>query len=76
MLYSEGRCFFMSHICEWKNGPDDSVDIITFFMCSLISVDMITMETTCFQIVEVCYCGGYVLLFVIVCHVLNSCVLL
>jgi hypothetical protein len=28
-----------SHICEWKNGPDDSVYIITLFLCRLMSDD-------------------------------------
>ena len=28
-----------SHRCEWKNGPDDSVYIITLFLCRLISDD-------------------------------------
>jgi hypothetical protein len=37
---------------------------------------MIVMETVCLQIVEVCYCGGYVPLFVTMCHRLSSCVLL
>jgi hypothetical protein len=28
-----------SHKCEWKNGPDDSVYIITLFLCRLILDD-------------------------------------
>jgi hypothetical protein len=28
-----------SHRCEWKNGTDDSVYIITLFLCKLISDD-------------------------------------
>ena len=28
-----------SHRCEWKNGPDDSVYIITLLLCRLISDD-------------------------------------
>ena len=36
---------------------------------------MIFMETACLQIVEICYCGGYVPLFVTMCHGLSSCVL-
>jgi hypothetical protein len=36
---------------------------------------MIVMETACLQIVEICYCGGYVPLFVTMCHDLSSCVL-
>ena len=71
MFYSESICSSRSHRCEWKNGPDDSVYIITLFLCRLISVDMITMETVCLQIVELCYCGGYVPLFVTVCHRLS-----
>jgi hypothetical protein len=31
MFYSEGRCSFRYHRCEWKNGPVDSVYIITIF---------------------------------------------
>jgi hypothetical protein len=63
MFYSEGRCSSRYHRCEWKNVPNDSVYIITLFLCRLISVDMITMETVCLQTVEVCYYGGYVPLF-------------
>jgi hypothetical protein len=29
----------ISHRCEWKNGPDDSVYIITLSLCRLISDD-------------------------------------
>jgi hypothetical protein len=76
MFYSEGRCSSRSHRCEWKNGPDDSFYIITLFLCRLISINMITMETVCLQTTELCYCGGYVPLFVTMCHRLSSCVLL
>jgi hypothetical protein len=34
-----GRCSSRYHRCEWKNGSDDSVYIITFFLCRLISDD-------------------------------------
>jgi hypothetical protein len=54
----------ISHRCELKNGLDDSVYIITLFLCRLISDDMITMDTVCLQTIEVCYYGGYVPLFV------------
>jgi hypothetical protein len=36
---------------------------------------MIVMETACLQTVEIYYCGGYVPLFVTMCHSLSSCVL-
>jgi hypothetical protein len=36
---------------------------------------MIVMETICLQTVEIYYCGGYVPLFVTMCHGLSSCVL-
>jgi hypothetical protein len=32
VLFSEGRCSSISHRCEWKNGPDDSVCIMILFM--------------------------------------------
>jgi hypothetical protein len=36
---------------------------------------MIIMETVCLQIVEIYYYGGFVPLFVTMCHGLTSCVL-
>jgi hypothetical protein len=36
---------------------------------------MIVMETACLQTVDVYYCGGFVPLFVTMCHGLSSCVL-
>jgi hypothetical protein len=36
---------------------------------------MIVMETSYLQIVEIYYCGGYVPLFLTMCHGLSSCVL-
>jgi hypothetical protein len=36
---------------------------------------MIVMETACLQIVEIYYCGGFVPVFVTMCHGLSSCVL-
>ena len=33
MFYTEGRHSFRSHRREWKIGPDDSVFIITLFLC-------------------------------------------
>jgi hypothetical protein len=36
---------------------------------------MILMETACLQIVEIYYYGGYVPLFVTMCHGLSICVL-
>ena len=36
---------------------------------------MIVMETACLQTVEICYFGGYLPLFVTMCHGLSSCVL-
>jgi hypothetical protein len=36
---------------------------------------MIVMETACPQTVEIYYCGGFVPLFVTMCHSLSSCVL-
>jgi hypothetical protein len=36
---------------------------------------MIVIETVRLQTVEICYCGGYVPLFVTMCHDLSSCVL-
>jgi hypothetical protein len=31
MFYFEGRYSSRAHRCDWKNGPDDSVYIITMF---------------------------------------------
>jgi hypothetical protein len=36
---------------------------------------MIVMETACLHTVEIYYCGGFVPLFVTMCHGLSSCVL-
>jgi hypothetical protein len=36
---------------------------------------IIVMDTACLQIVEIYYYGGFVPLFVIMCHSLSSCVL-
>jgi hypothetical protein len=49
-----------SHRCEWKNGLDDSVYIITLFLCRLISDDCYEDYMT----IDVYYCGGCVPLFV------------
>jgi hypothetical protein len=62
----KGNCSSKSHRCEWKNGPDDSVYIITMF--SMQIDDMIVMETVCLRIVDVYYCGGCVPLIVTICH--------
>jgi hypothetical protein len=68
-LPSEGRSSSTYHICEWKNGPDDSVYIMTlFFLCRLILDVMIYMETVCLWTIDVCYCGGCVPLVVTMCH--------
>jgi hypothetical protein len=55
-----------SHRCEWKNGPYDSVYIITLFLCRLISDDCYEDCMT----VDIYYCGGCVPLFdqVLVCY--------
>jgi hypothetical protein len=49
-----------SHRCEWKNGPDDLVYIITLFLCRLISDDCYEYCMT----IDVYYCGGCVPLYV------------
>jgi hypothetical protein len=36
---------------------------------------MIVMETVCLQTIEIYYCGGFVPLFVTMCHGLNSCII-
>jgi hypothetical protein len=36
---------------------------------------MIVMETAYLQTVEICYCSGYVPLFVTMCHGLSNCIL-
>jgi hypothetical protein len=50
----------ISHRCEWKNGPDDSIYIITLVLCRLMSDDCYEDCMT----VDVYYCGGCVPLFV------------
>jgi hypothetical protein len=68
-LPSEGRYSFRSHRCEWKNGPDDSVYVMTlFFLCRLISNDMILMATVCLWTVDVFYYGGCVPMIMTMCH--------
>jgi hypothetical protein len=53
-----------SHRCEWKNGPDDLVYILTLVMCTLMSDDYYEYCMT----VDVYYCGGCVPLFVTICY--------
>ena len=64
VLLYEGRFSSISHKCEWKNGPNDSVCI----MILLISYDMIVVETVCLWKIVVCYCGGCDPLIAIVGH--------
>jgi hypothetical protein len=54
VLLSEGRCSSISHRCEWKNGPDDSVCIM-ILLCRLISYDMNVVEIVCLWTIVVCY---------------------
>jgi hypothetical protein len=68
VLLSEGKCSSIYRICEWKNGPDDSVYIMILFLYRLISDDMIAMETVCLWKVDVCYCSGCVPLVVTIYH--------
>jgi hypothetical protein len=75
VLPFEGRYSSISHKCEWKNSPDDSVCIM-ILLCRLISDYMITMENVCLWIVFVCHCGGSIPLVVTMCHWLSSHVLL
>jgi hypothetical protein len=48
--------------------------ILTIFFCAGWH-QMIVMETACLQTVEIYYCGGFVPLFVTMCHGLSSCIL-
>jgi hypothetical protein len=75
VLPSEGRCSSRYHRCEWKNDLEDSVCIM-ILLCTLISDDMITVETACFWTVAVCHYVGCVPLFVTMCHLSSSRVLL
>jgi hypothetical protein len=75
VLLSKGRFSSRSHICEWKNGPDDLVCIM-ILLCKLISDDMITLETICLLTLFLCHYGGCVPLVVTMCHLLSSHVLL
>ena len=72
LFYSEGKYSFRSHRCEWKIGPDDSVYIITLFLCRLVSDDCYEDCMT----VDAYYCGGCVPLFVTICCWSSTCVLL
>jgi hypothetical protein len=76
VLLSEGRRFSISHKCEWRNGPNESVYIMKLFLCKLISDDLIAMETVCLWTVDACYCGGCVPMVVTMSHQLSSSVLL
>ena len=56
-----GKYSFRAHRCEWKIGLDDSVFIITLFLCKMLS-------DVCYEdcmTVDEDYCGGYVPLFII-----------
>jgi hypothetical protein len=75
VLPFEGRCSSRSHRCEWKNGPDYLVCIM-ILLYRLILDDMITLETVCLWTVVVCHCVGCVPLFVTICHLSSSRVLL
>jgi hypothetical protein len=48
--------------------------ILTIFFCAGWN-QMIVMETIYLQTVEIYYCGGFVPLFMTMCHGLSSCVL-
>ena len=48
--------------------------ILKIFFCASWH-QIIVMETTCLQTKEIYYCGGFVPLFVTMCHGLSSCVL-
>jgi hypothetical protein len=71
MFYTEGIYYFRSHRCERKIGPDGSFYFNNIFSASCHQ--MIVKETACLQTVEICYYGGYVPLFVTMCHGLSSC---
>jgi hypothetical protein len=47
-----------SHRCEWKNGPDDSIYIITLFLCRLISddcyEDYMSLDSRCILLWWIC----------------------
>jgi hypothetical protein len=75
VLHSEGIFSSRSHRCEWKNGPDDTV-CIRILLYKLISDDMIAVDILCLWIVTVCHCVGCVPLFMTMCHLSSSCVLL
>jgi hypothetical protein len=60
MFCTEGKYSFISHRREGKIGPDDSVYIITLFLCRLL-LDVCYED---YMTVDVNYCGGYVPLFV------------
>jgi hypothetical protein len=62
----EGIFSSISHRCECKNGPYDSV----FIMILLILDDMIVVEIVCLLKVVVCHCGECDSMVVIVCHCL------
>jgi hypothetical protein len=67
VLLYEGRCSSISHRCEWKNGPDDSVCIMILLFRS-ISDDMIAVEIVCLLTIAVCQCDGCGPLVVTMCH--------
>ena len=67
VLLSKGRFSSRSHICEWKNGLDDSFCIM-ILLCRLISDDMIVVDIVCLYKIVLCYCGGCVPLVVTMCH--------
>jgi hypothetical protein len=75
VLPSEGKCCSRSHRCECKNDPDDLICIM-ILLYRLISDDMISVEIVCLWTVVVCHYVGCVPLFLTMCHLSSSRVLL
>ena len=58
-------------LLDMKDVSEILAQMIQFILTIFFYVgwnNMIVMETACLQTIEICYCGGYVPLFVTMCH--------
>jgi hypothetical protein len=73
MFYTEGR-----YSLDLTDVSERLAQMFQFILNNIFCAgwhQMIVIETACLQTVEIYYCGGFVPLFVTMCHGLSSCVL-
>ena len=73
MFYTDGR--ILSYLTDMSERLAQMIQFILTIFFYAGWHQMIVMETACLQTVEIYYCGGFVPLFVTMCHGLSSCVL-